>query len=397
VKSRAVMTAILLLHLGLPLARAQRAENGVVTGQLRAPNGTAAVGVRVAALAVPDDGNAQGAGAMVSLAETDSAGQYRLENIPPGRYYIQAGFIAAPSYYPGVSTTAGATNIMIAAGETRAGIDFTMSRSAGVRVSGRLPLTVNVTPRPSIRLIGGSMPIAGPNAPQTIGADGYFEFNRVAPGNYTLSVLPSTSLLPNLPIIVADKDVEIGLPVGPGVKVSGVVGLGPNSPRPANQRVVLTGSSAWAQVEAKVSAGGGFEFASVPPGSYSVRTIPGSSMEVTKLAVADREIGGLVFPALVELAGRVTVDGGGAIPPSNMALMIEANRSNGTSVATAAGSDGSFRFPLSEGEYRIAVGRLPAGVSVKSLSYGPLDLLANSLKLDGTAAPLEIRLTLERK
>ena len=386
------MTLILLaLLLTQTATRPQRVESGVVTGQLRGPAGTPAIGVRVAATAVPD-ANAQGGNALVSLAETDSSGRYRLENVPPGRYYIQAGFIDSPSYYPGVSSVGSATSILVTAGATVDGMDFTMSRPAGVRVSGRVPLTLN--PRPaSIRLLGGIVPMNGPNA-APIAADGTFEFLRVAPGTYTLMVTPPTAALPNVQILVSDSDVSVGLPSAPGVRVAGTLGFGPRSPRLPNQRVILTGSSAWAQVEAVINAAGEFEFPSVPAGTYSIRTLPGSPMEISKFTVADREIGGLAVPAFVDVGGRVLLEDGSELPSSQIALMIEAKRLNGPLLATAARRDGAFRLTLNEGEYRVSMGKLPPGLSVKAMTYGTTNLLTGPLKLDGAAELAEIRLVL---
>jgi hypothetical protein len=91
----------------------------------------------------------------------------------------------------------------------------------------------------------------------------------------------------------------------------------------------------------------------------------------------------------------VVLDDGGAIPASPVAVMVEAARPNST-IATPVGRDGAFVLPLGEGDYRISLGRLPAGVSVKSIAYGASDLIANPLKLDGTSAPTEIRLTLQK-
>jgi hypothetical protein len=388
--TRVVIVILVFLITQAPAGGQQRAENGTATGQLRNSSGAPAAGVRVAAMAL-SEGNAQG-GALVSLAETDANGRYRLENIPPGRYYIQAGFIDAPSYYPGVSVPTSAKDVQIAAGATVTGLDFTMATGAGVRVSGRVPLTIN--PRPvAIRLVGPARP--GAQNQIAIGTDGAFEFTRVPPGNYTLTVNPVNALLPNVPIVVSDKDVSVGLPTGPGVKVSGVVGMGPNSPRTPNQRVILTGSTAWSQLEAVVAATGEYEFPSVPPGTYGVRTIPGPTAEISKMTVATSEIRGVIVPALVQISGRVVLEDGGAIPPSPVAVMVEAARPNAT-IATPVGRDGAFTLPLGEGDYRISLGRLPPGVAVKSISYGASDLLANPLKLDGTSAPTEIRLTLQK-
>jgi hypothetical protein len=75
--------------------------------------------------------------------------------------------------------------------------------------------------------------------------------------------------------------------------------------------------------------------------------------------------------------------------------MLEAV-SPGASMATAVRSDGEFRLPLVEGEYRISLGSLPAGISVMSIAYGSSDLLNLPLKLDGTEAAREVRVTIRK-
>jgi hypothetical protein len=227
-------------------------------------------------------------------------------------------------------------------------------------------------------------------------ADGTFEFLRVPPGNYTLTANPA-NILPNLPIVVADKDIDVGVPPGAGVKVNGIVGLGEKSPRPANQKVVLTGSSAWSQLETAVSNDGKFELARVPPGIYTLRTVPGSLSAQGTLVVADRDMTGVLIPAVLELTGIVVLQDGQQLPMLSPALMIQAVPAKGTTLATAIRADGGFRFPLIEGEYRISFGKLPEGISVKSIAYGSIDLLSTPLKLDGSEAVREIRVTMERE
>src|SRR4029077_14389812 len=129
-------------------------------------------------------------------------------------------------------------------------LDFALSRPAGVRITGRVPMTSAGT-TVMVRITGGSGSLQP--TPVQVRADGSFEFLRVAPGNYTLIVTPTT-VAPSLPIVVNDKDIDLGLPTGPGFKVSGIVGLGPNSPRVAGQKVILGGSSAWAQLPAAIDA-----------------------------------------------------------------------------------------------------------------------------------------------
>jgi hypothetical protein len=389
--NRTLLMISALVLIGTP-GVAQQSQTGAVTGILRSTTGEPAPGVRVAATAIPDPATGTGAGVLVSQSQTDSSGRYRLDNILPGRYYIQAGLVDFPTYYPGVAATAGAKSLLIGAGAVLDSIDFTLTRAPGVRVSGRVPLSAG---RASlISMSGGSGGFRVTTA--QVRPDGAFEFLKVPPGNYTISAVPNNGL-PNLSVVVSDKDIDVGLPPGPGVKVSGVVGLGSRSPRPAGQKVVLTGASAWAQIEAVIDVGGKFEIATVPPGSYTVRTLPGNSVPLATVVVGDREVAGVRVPAYAELTGQVGFQDGRKLPAFSTALTIEAKPPQGISLATLVRADGTFRFPLAEGEYRISFGKLPAGLSVKSITYGVVDLLTEPLKLDGEFDLREFRITLDAK
>src|SRR6185436_20863096 len=75
---------------------------GSISGKILAKDGTPAVGVRVAAMDAQDNPTAREA-SLLSVVETDSLGQYRLERVPVGRYYITAGFLDTPTFFPGVA------------------------------------------------------------------------------------------------------------------------------------------------------------------------------------------------------------------------------------------------------------------------------------------------------
>src|SRR4051794_25668380 len=77
-------------------------EPGSVAGILRGFDGKPTQCVRVAALPDPQTERDFPAGTTLSsLARTDQEGKFRLDNISPGRYYISAGRVDAPTYYPG--------------------------------------------------------------------------------------------------------------------------------------------------------------------------------------------------------------------------------------------------------------------------------------------------------
>src|SRR6185436_8550971 len=103
-------------------------EGGTITGVLKDSEGKPAARVRIAAVARPDttvDVNA--VATMSSLGETDSEGHFRLDTVPPGRYYIADGRVDLPTYYPGTPVMANGELIAIEPGATVALAEFVMT------------------------------------------------------------------------------------------------------------------------------------------------------------------------------------------------------------------------------------------------------------------------------
>jgi len=151
---------------------------GVISGQLRGVNGQSVVGVRVGAMALsPGNVPVSSTSAIVSLTLTDNAGRYRLENVPPGQYYIIAGLVETPTYYPGVPSLSGATIVTVSPSGALTGIDFPIVISPGVTVKGRVVRPPNMPVNISRVLLSGSN-----GQDTTINPDGTFEFPRVRRG-----------------------------------------------------------------------------------------------------------------------------------------------------------------------------------------------------------------------
>jgi len=111
-------------------------QSGTVSGVVRTSAGTPAAGVRVSAMVPPEAGTETAlAGSFAALAQTDEQGRYRLEGIPQGRYYIVAGRVDLPTFYPGTADVSNARVFAITPGGAVSGIDFVMMdnsiRSAG--------------------------------------------------------------------------------------------------------------------------------------------------------------------------------------------------------------------------------------------------------------------------
>jgi TonB family protein len=270
-------------------------------------------------MVVPEPGASVNAStALVSLTLTDSSGRFRLENVPPGRYYVMAGFVDAPTYYPGVAALDSARAIQVTSGAPVADINFPMIVGGGVTVSGRVVRPDGVTPLvPTVRLVGGGPPGLGSQATER--PDGTFEFTKVRPGTYQL-VPGSGTLAQPFTIVVGDRDI-VGLEVQVvrTVEVSGTMVVENNAARP---RINLT-------------------------------LMPFK--------------GGITSPAFsLQVNGTFRVIGAGGATMS-------------VSTTATSQSDGRFSLLMPEGERRLTLN--VAGHSVQSLTYGATDLLREPLKV----------------
>jgi hypothetical protein len=113
------------------LAPAPDAESGPISGQILNWDGTPAISVAVAVAPANPPNLQLMKGSIAGVMQTDSAGRYRFDNIPPGRYVVAAGMpmfsgetveppvISAPTFYPGVADRPNAT-IIVFGGATAA-------------------------------------------------------------------------------------------------------------------------------------------------------------------------------------------------------------------------------------------------------------------------------------
>jgi TonB family protein len=126
-----------------------------------------------------------------------------------------------------------------------------------------------------------------------------------------------------------------------------------------------------------VAPDGTFEFHNVEPGTYIVNI--GIPVPTQPISVGSSDISGLEFeaPNIHSVPVRVTTEGLSTIVPR--LLFSVGFRSGTTTIAAGSFPDGSTRVLLPEGEHQI----IPnvAGFTVKSLTYGSIDLLKNPLKI----------------
>ncbi len=173
----------------------QLPRGAVITGLVFDRHGQPAVGVRVAAQRYQFT---SGRWDMVEIGRddsTDDRGVYRLFDLPPGDYYVEASSSRVvsgperpgPTYYPSAADLASAQRISLRIAEERAGIDVTLAPSNTARVSGRV-LDAQGLPLASARsvsLVGRSPPGLQVRSGQ-IEPDGSFTVEGVPPGEYTV-------------------------------------------------------------------------------------------------------------------------------------------------------------------------------------------------------------------
>jgi len=132
---RHLLIALLLLQAGTP-------RNGFVTGVVLSAPGVAAAGIRVYAVPAGDPNVAAVAGTVfVGLVQTDATGKYRLD-IPPGRYYIAAGSVESPTYFPNESSITSAKVVSVSTDAVVPDVNFSRFVPAappGIQRGGALP------------------------------------------------------------------------------------------------------------------------------------------------------------------------------------------------------------------------------------------------------------------
>jgi Carboxypeptidase regulatory-like domain len=235
---------------------------------------------------------------------TNKSGEYRIGGLVPGKYYLHASYTPelqsksasnksyVPLCYPSSSDPSACVELTIQGGDEMAGMDFEFAPVATVRLQGRTVDARKSAPASKCEVTilrdqgGGALMHLSET---TSDGKGNFEFESLAPGNYTL-VAQRTKNSAQEKTISGVKTVEIHdtnvdnfqLEIAPGVEVSGRVRVEGKSNidlstiigvlQPTRDSVV---AALLPDVDnASIKADGSFTFQDVPQGNYWISLSP---------------------------------------------------------------------------------------------------------------------------
>jgi hypothetical protein len=347
-------------------------------------DGSPVAAVRVAAVPAPppnirptDGQNYYATQNPARIALTDNDGRYRLANVPPGRYFIVAGMVGQATFYPATTDIDAATVVTVTAGATIDAIDMTMRTAPGGRVTGRVdPAPVSTTPE--IAVLSGLR--LGQLLETPVRADGSFDFGRLVPGEYLVSLYPPPPGMRSLPFRLGDSDVSSLRFQRPVLRnVTGRV-VAQNGPVPA----ALVGfSTDESFVSAPINADGTFSARLQPgrhrlelgglPAGYEIGSVRiGSQNAADGVPVGATDVSDVVVTLSVRRRlGRLTGRIAGVEKSTVQPLQVEVTGPIVGSVRAPLQKDGSFEVAaLPSGLYRVRIPQLPA--------FGPATVIVTS-------------------
>ena len=231
--------ALFLLLAVLQTSILSQTGTGTIAGVVRGVDGAPATNVRISAMEIPEQDGANVAPTVAGFGQTDAAGRYRIEGLRPGRYFILAGPLDFPTYYPGVAQRITATPVSVVAGAVLDTLSFSLSAAtqSGIiqvvvqHAGDRTPVEgASITIRPLVAASGPASISAktDANGQWTIGG-------LVAPGQYGVTA-ESEGLVGNstggrtqvtvsaqVTLTAEQNESRVVLPMATGVTIDGRV------------------------------------------------------------------------------------------------------------------------------------------------------------------------------
>lgn len=322
-----------------------------------------------------------------------SLGEYRIANLPPGRYYVRAAARNSNwdaryslTYYPGTPDPRESDLVVVHTGQQRGDVNIRLAKSEGVSLTGRVltpagaraPRQVSLQTQDFVDLTTFTYAAAEP--------DGSFLFRHVHPGDYTIRYLAGSNP-PKAGELWAEQAIQVGsgdvsrvtLALQPATlqDVSGSL-VFQDSSRPAPLSILLIGTYPGTHVTALYrtastmsSVDGSFVVRGLLPGHYDIAVRPfilnvgtpylpllSAQLGSQEVAESGFDIGDtppatlriMLSTNAVPVSGRI-VDAAGR-PAARAALLFVATPGD-KSTYTSTGLLGNFNLFLLAGDYRV--------------------------------------------
>jgi hypothetical protein len=347
-------------------------QPGGVSGQLRTIDGTPAVAVRVVAMPVPtgittpDDGpNYFILAPATGVTLTDNEGNYRFQDLAPGRYYIMAGVAGQATFYPKADDIRGAGIITVQSAVIAENTNFALLHRLGGKLSGRVNANMATLGSRTATITGGKLEdlLEVPVQP-----NGTFEFGHVPPGKYLLSLYPPTPGIASVPVTVGDDDISgVELVPLPTHLVTGRIVV-KNGPIPHGFLGFYTEKT---YVGGTINPDGTFrvelhaanhqiDFAGLPVG-YALDSVHIGSRNATAVVVGTADVSDVVITLTVPRRLAVVRGKVSGLPPNRFAsTIVELAGPIFSRLQADIQSDGTFEFPaVTPGLYRLTLNGVP--------------------------------------
>ena len=204
--------------------------HAVVTGRLLAEDGTPLAGMELQILR-PQNINGKQQLLRVGAAQSSDTGEFRIANLPAGRYLLSAtnqnsyqAFLSnslrydydkpqlnyAKTFFPSTTDEAEARPLDLSSGQTLSGLELRMKQERAFRIRGKV---LSATPAKDIRVMittrsTDPFMTATENREAILNPDGTFEISRVFPGAYNVVATLATGTRSTLGKAPVDVTVE---------------------------------------------------------------------------------------------------------------------------------------------------------------------------------------------
>ena len=251
-------------------------------------------------------------------SQSNDKGEYRISNVPRGKYYIQArcsktiplphpfvrrgsafdlpSLTYAPVFYPNAPNPASAAKVQAAPGADLSGIDFRMTPARGVTIRGHAGPATDRNIAVMLQSKDPSEQNLGMHGARFNAGTGEFQVQNVLPGSYELFATASDEdrfYFAKVPVEVGSEPLEpIDLTLALAPAISGSVSIEGDRPQsgvhlgfyPSDPRGMRGPAP-----QAEVQPDGTFTFNSVMPGHWRLNVgVPGIYLKSVKLG--DRDI-----------------------------------------------------------------------------------------------------------